>query len=248
MCWSSHEDSTPSYFSPTITSWRTNNLVLGSRKGFIYVCSSCKIAFHLKCSLLRHDTYGNFIEIFHLAHPHPLLLIGNHNYLLQRSNCSGCSTKLVDDSYGCFHCVFFSIKNVLNYPLKSVTLATENTNLCFSLSWIIVFATFAKPSTQDYFIVVRFVVLTFMENVLGHQLLLKIKKNHEHPFTLLSRPNSFTCDACGTQGENVLYICSTFNIQVHKDCIPFPRFIRLNLQSPSSPFPQLFPFHSLPWF
>ncbi|XWS36766.1 hypothetical protein CRYUN_Cryun20dG0113900 [Craigia yunnanensis] len=53
--------------------------------------------------------------------------------------------------------------------------------------------------------------------------------HHEHPFTLLFRPKSFTCDACGTHGNNLSYICSTCNLQVHKKCLSLPRFFGINL-------------------
>lgn len=43
------------------------------------------------------------------------------------------------------------------------------------------------------------------------------------------RPHSFTCDVCGTHGKNISFICSTCNIVIHKDCISWPCFIRINL-------------------
>ncbi|KAL4352541.1 hypothetical protein GQ457_06G024430 [Hibiscus cannabinus] len=56
------------------------------------------------------------------------------------------------------------------------------------------------------------------------------KSHHDHPFTLWLKPNDpFHCNACGNQGNYVSYVCSTCNIQVHKDCISLPRHIRLNL-------------------
>ncbi|MFQ6646835.1 hypothetical protein Gotur_019977, partial [Gossypium turneri] len=51
------------------------------------------------------------------------------------------------------------------------------------------------------------------------------KLHHEHPFTLLPRQVSF-CDACGTLGNYVPYLCSTCGIFVHKNCISVPRIIK----------------------
>ncbi|KAG8480459.1 hypothetical protein CXB51_024660 [Gossypium anomalum] len=51
------------------------------------------------------------------------------------------------------------------------------------------------------------------------------KLHHEHPFTLFPRQVSF-CDACGTLGNYVPYICSTCGIFVHKNCISVPRIIK----------------------
>ncbi|KAE8671673.1 hypothetical protein F3Y22_tig00111941pilonHSYRG00082 [Hibiscus syriacus] len=56
------------------------------------------------------------------------------------------------------------------------------------------------------------------------------KSRHDHPFTLLLGPNNpFFCNACGDRGDYVSYICSTCNIQVHKDCTSLPRHITLGL-------------------
>ncbi|KAB2010532.1 hypothetical protein ES319_D10G244800v1, partial [Gossypium barbadense] len=51
------------------------------------------------------------------------------------------------------------------------------------------------------------------------------KLHHEHPFTLFPRQVSY-CDACGTLGNYVPYICSTCGIFVHKNCISVPRIIK----------------------
>ncbi|XVF82014.1 hypothetical protein PTKIN_Ptkin16aG0008700 [Pterospermum kingtungense] len=51
--------------------------------------------------------------------------------------------------------------------------------------------------------------------------------SHEHQFTRLwLRQSSFTCDACGSSGDFVSYICSTCSLIVHKQCISLPRIIK----------------------
>ena len=74
-----------------------------------------------------------------------------------------------------FVVILSSIKNVLNYPLKLVTLTTENTNLFLSFGLSIVIVTYANAIMADIFIVVLFAVLTFTANVLGHHPFLKIQ-------------------------------------------------------------------------
>ncbi|XP_039020087.1 uncharacterized protein LOC120151805 [Hibiscus syriacus] len=54
------------------------------------------------------------------------------------------------------------------------------------------------------------------------------KSHHQHPFTLLWRQDSFICDACGTEGNYMSYICSTCSITVHKDCTSLPRIIKFS--------------------
>ncbi|OMO90802.1 C1-like protein [Corchorus olitorius] len=51
---------------------------------------------------------------------------------------------------------------------------------------------------------------------------------HEHPFTLLWRQDSFTCDACGTNGNFASYVCSTCHIHVHEKCVSLPHTIKIS--------------------
>ncbi|MFQ6652536.1 hypothetical protein Gotur_024354 [Gossypium turneri] len=192
---------------------------------FSYCCSSCKIAFHLKCSLLQRDTSGNFIEILHRTHQHPLLLIDNQNFLLQYRECSGCSAELVNDSYGCFDCNIFFHKKCVELPIKISHPYHRKHKLILESDFR--FCNLCQTDHSGLFYCCSICNLDFHSKCLPPSV--EDKKYHEHPFTLFLRPNSFTCDACGTQGNNVSYICSTCNIQVHKDCILLSRFIRLNL-------------------
>ncbi|KAH1055332.1 hypothetical protein J1N35_033397 [Gossypium stocksii] len=54
------------------------------------------------------------------------------------------------------------------------------------------------------------------------------KSRHQHPFTLFRRRGSFICDACGTEGNSISYICSTCNVMVHKKCTALPRIIKFS--------------------
>ncbi|XWS75010.1 hypothetical protein CRYUN_Cryun01aG0048300 [Craigia yunnanensis] len=49
---------------------------------------------------------------------------------------------------------------------------------------------------------------------------------HEQPLTLFWRQVSFICDACGTTGDYVSYICSTCSLIVHEKCISLPPIIK----------------------
>ncbi|KAL4376770.1 hypothetical protein GQ457_02G033320 [Hibiscus cannabinus] len=50
--------------------------------------------------------------------------------------------------------------------------------------------------------------------------------SHPHPLTPFPRRAPFICDACGTEGTYVSYICSTCNITLHKRCILLPHIIK----------------------
>ncbi|MBA0753471.1 hypothetical protein Gogos_000134 [Gossypium gossypioides] len=49
---------------------------------------------------------------------------------------------------------------------------------------------------------------------------------HEHPFTLFWRQVPFICDACGTSGDFISYICSPCGLIVHEKCISVQPIIK----------------------
>ncbi|TYH51445.1 hypothetical protein ES332_D10G274900v1 [Gossypium tomentosum] len=49
---------------------------------------------------------------------------------------------------------------------------------------------------------------------------------HEHPFTLFWRQVPFICDACGTSGDCISYICSPCGLIVHEKCISLQSIIK----------------------
>ena len=53
-------------------------------------------------------------------------------------------------------------------------------------------------------------------------------KIHEHTLTLLPTHVSFTCNACGLSGDKSPYVCLKCSFMVHRDCIGFPRVIKIN--------------------
>ncbi|XP_017984231.1 PREDICTED: uncharacterized protein LOC18585796 [Theobroma cacao] len=48
----------------------------------------------------------------------------------------------------------------------------------------------------------------------------------QHPFIRFRIRFPFICDACGSSGNHVSYICSTCEIIVHRSCISLPRILR----------------------
>ncbi|XP_023633582.1 uncharacterized protein LOC17875691 isoform X2 [Capsella rubella] len=53
-------------------------------------------------------------------------------------------------------------------------------------------------------------------------------KHHKHSLFLLGRLVTFTCNACGVEGDRNPYICIECNLMIHKDCIDLPRVITIN--------------------
>lgn len=53
-------------------------------------------------------------------------------------------------------------------------------------------------------------------------------KTHEHKLTLMARKITFTCNACGTQGNRSPYFCLQCDFMVHHSCIGLPHVININ--------------------
>ncbi|KAL9308770.1 putative chromatin regulator PHD family [Arabidopsis thaliana] len=53
-------------------------------------------------------------------------------------------------------------------------------------------------------------------------------KCHEHTLTVMGREVSFTCNACGMQGERNPFVCLPCSLMFHYDCIDLPHVININ--------------------
>ncbi|KAJ0244512.1 hypothetical protein HA466_0191330 [Hirschfeldia incana] len=53
-------------------------------------------------------------------------------------------------------------------------------------------------------------------------------KCHEHTLTCMVRNDTFTCNACGTQGERCPYVCAPCGVMFHRECIYLPHVININ--------------------
>ncbi|KAK8350299.1 hypothetical protein V6Z12_A06G199400 [Gossypium hirsutum] len=58
--------------------------------------------------------------------------------------------------------------------------------------------------------------------------IVKDKRSHQHPFSLLWRQGSFICDVCDIEGNYISYICLKCCIVVHKKCTSLPRIIKFS--------------------
>ncbi|GLT32909.1 hypothetical protein SLA2020_075390 [Shorea laevis] len=196
---------------------------------FVYRCSSCKFDLDIRCALLPNLITRDLPESQHFSHQHSLFFIQNHHIEPQDRSCSACEELILGPFYGCFVCLFFLDQKCFELPPKikhpshrkhPLTLLANplahHDECCCRLC--------SKPckgfiyycSPCEFGIRPKY---AFSEDVIK-------SKNHEHPFTLFSRPFSFICDACGTDGEYCIpYVCSACDIVVHKECISLPRII-----------------------
>ncbi|KAL4363330.1 hypothetical protein GQ457_04G024520 [Hibiscus cannabinus] len=186
-----------------------------NRKGFIYHCPSCEVYLDINCALLPRDS----------------ALISANNQV-RDFDCSSCSSSPVGNtSYACFDCRTFFHKSLelplqIDHPYhRKHQLVLEydvhewrDCHLC-------------SEKHRGLFYRCSLCNVDIHINCAWPPTIIEDKSHPEHPFSLLLRPHSFNCDACGIQGNNVSYICSTCDIQVHKNCISLPRFIRINLHN-----------------
>ncbi|GLT96230.1 hypothetical protein SLE2022_138710 [Rubroshorea leprosula] len=201
----------------------------GKGKGqdeFVYHCSSCRFDLDIRCALLPNLITRDLPKSQHFSHQHPLFFIQNHHIEPRDRSCSACEEQIQDPFYGCFVCLFFLHQKCFELPpeikhpshrkhpltLLANPLAHHDECCCRLCS---------KPCKGFiyYCSLCEFGIKPFFEDVIR-------SKNHEHPFTLFSRPFSFICDACGTDGEYCIpYVCTACDIVVHKKCISLPRII-----------------------
>ncbi|CAA7037776.1 unnamed protein product [Microthlaspi erraticum] len=59
-------------------------------------------------------------------------------------------------------------------------------------------------------------------------LILDAPRCHNHALTLMARNDTFTCNACGTHGEQCPYVCAPCALMFHGDCVTLPHVININ--------------------
>ncbi|KAE8658807.1 hypothetical protein F3Y22_tig00000913pilonHSYRG00003 [Hibiscus syriacus] len=198
-------------------------------KGFVYGCSSCEFYIDSNCALLPHYTnVGDFVEISHVAHQHPLVPINP----IGSFECVGCFAPITNPSYACFDCRMFVHEKCLELAPKINHPCHRKHQLVLDLDADASVCSLCRSTRKGFFYRCIPCGFNIHAGCAWPPSIIEDKSHHDHPFSLLLKPNDpFDCDACGNQGNHVSYICSTCNIQVHKDCISLSRHIRLTLHS-----------------
>ncbi|XVF83465.1 hypothetical protein PTKIN_Ptkin16aG0488400 [Pterospermum kingtungense] len=188
----------------------------------VYFSPDCGFYLHVKCADLS-------AEINHLLHPqHPLILQFNSQRLsckicqkpqdrgfvyscsspcefVLHVECAAMPTKLSQLYYHRKHPLTLQfVDEALPCHLCQKTEVSETVHyLCSICKFVLHVGCVSLPPT-----------------------IIEDKVHHEHNFTVLRREVSLICDACGTSGNFVPYICSTCNHIVHKKCISLPPIIK----------------------
>ncbi|GKV34569.1 hypothetical protein SLEP1_g42931 [Rubroshorea leprosula] len=198
---------------------------------FVYRCSSCDFDLDLRFALLPNLIAGDFPKEKHFSHEHSLFFLKNHYIEPQDRSCSACEEPISGPVYCCFDCSFFLHEKCFELPIEikhpshrkhSLTLLPNppphpekcSCHLCTKAYKGFIY----YCSLCEFGIMIKY---TFSDKVIKSE-------NHEHPFILVSRPFSFFCDACGTDGKYCIpFVCTECDIAVHKDCISLPRRIKI---------------------
>ncbi|XP_007019808.2 PREDICTED: uncharacterized protein LOC18592841 [Theobroma cacao] len=192
-----------------------------NRKMFAYYCTSCYASLDIKCAFLLHNMDENFRELKYVTHEHPLTFIENPTDELKRAHCCWCQKPLVDSLYVCLDCRFYLHKKCAQLPAqlhhpchRKHPLYLEDARLdcktCQKKHWSLFYRCLPCEFAID------------IECVLSR---LRPVIEHDHSFTQFLT-DEFICDACGTEGNYVSYICSTCHIMIHKNCISLPLIIK----------------------
>ncbi|GLT96160.1 hypothetical protein SLE2022_138040 [Rubroshorea leprosula] len=198
---------------------------------FVYHCSSCDFDLDIRCAVLINLISGDIPRLKHFSHQHSLFFLKKHYIEPQDQSCSACEEPISGPVYCCFDCSFFLHQKCFELPLEinhpshrkhSVTLVPNppphlekcSCHLCTKAFKGFIYYCFLC----EFGIKIKY---TFSDKVIK-------SGNHEHPFVLVSRPFSFFCDACGTDGEHCIpFVCTECDIAVHKDCISLPQKIKI---------------------
>ncbi|XVF83493.1 hypothetical protein PTKIN_Ptkin16aG0492700 [Pterospermum kingtungense] len=186
----------------------------------VYFSPDCGFYLHVKCVDLPP-------EINHLLHPqHPLVLQFNS----QRLSCHICQKP---QRRGLVYSCSSPCEFVLH--IECATIPTKINHLCHRKHPLTL--QFKDDSdlpcqvcqeTKHKQIIYCCSVCKFGLHIecTSPPQIIEDKSHHQHPLILFWRHVSFICDACGTPGNYVSYICSTCCLIVHKKCISLPPIIK----------------------
>ncbi|TYI38273.1 hypothetical protein ES332_A02G014600v1 [Gossypium tomentosum] len=196
---------------------------------FVYHCS-CGLDFHIKCALFTFNiAENNLKELEHVALLLPLISTENDDDKLEDvAKCFGCWELLAKYTHFSPDCGFNLHEKCAKLPFKlnrvwhrkhPLILQFNRERLSCKICQVTTGRGFVYGCSPCKFVVHIECVSTSFDFTVK-------EKSHEHPFNLFRRPSSFICDACGTEGIYVAYICCTCNIMIHKKCTSLPRIIK----------------------
>ncbi|EOY09677.1 Cysteine/Histidine-rich C1 domain family protein, putative [Theobroma cacao] len=207
--------------SPNSGSYKCD-FCLGGFSGLVYHCASCEFHLDINCASIA----GSFDKLEHPVHEHPLILIEKHDKIV-KGDCLVCKKELSSGPIcKCLDCRYVYLRKKCaelpreiylfhdrRHPLILLQNPPMHSKSCFCYLCKIQWKGFV------YYCYICEFGLT-LEDVSSLPVIKAA--NHDHPWTLLSRPMSFICDFCGTDCDRTPYLCTKCNFIVHKNCISLP--------------------------
>jgi len=208
------------------------------RKTYIYVCSICDFKLDLHCA--KDAAPLPILENYNL-HEHPLKLFDVSKSLkrVRLRECKTCDSPFLIEKlcYICYQCKilfhascaeFFPEANHTSHPQHPLKLlkfaeapdyADKKCLLCDEK--------FDQDQGLHHCDVCNFSICrACMKN--PPPVGVESPTTHEHQLHLVPRRIHFTCNACGTLGEQSPYFCLQCNFMIHRQCIDLPRVININ--------------------
>ncbi|XP_021902852.1 uncharacterized protein LOC110818328 [Carica papaya] len=164
------------------------------------------------------------MELHHFSHTHPLTFYEGP----ENTYCSGCLESIVkESSYGCSQCDYFLHRRCAELPREISHPVHRRHPLLLQPYQQGLDCVLCRRSGQS--LVYYCSLCYFSLDIKCAEILPPViqSKTHEHPFTLLCKKISFSCDACGRDGSHSPYVCTSCNLTVHNHCISLPRTIRI---------------------
>ncbi|KAA3454159.1 Zinc finger, PHD-type [Gossypium australe] len=191
---------------------------------FIYHCS-CGLDFHIKCALFTFNiAERNLKELEHVALEDPSFSSKNDGGNLGK--CFTCWEPLAIYTYFSLDCGFNLHKNCAELPLKMDRLCHSKHPLVLQFNSERRACKVCQVTQRRGFVYGCSPCELAIHIDCASPLPVTEDKSHQHTFSLFWRRIPFICDACGTEGRHVAYICGTCSIMVHKKCISLPRIIQ----------------------
>ncbi|KAK8293776.1 hypothetical protein V6Z12_D06G211700, partial [Gossypium hirsutum] len=201
------------------------------RNMFFYNYYFCWFSIDIKCAQLSSSFKFSQLSK-HDIHQHPLTIIESPMAIdvLKRLNCCWCHEPLTDATFFCFDCPSFIIhkKCLDELPTKIDHLSHHIHPLFLNYSDRNHFCNLCQTEHSGAFYGCSICHFNINLECALLKSIVEDKSRHQHPLTLFWKQDSFICDACGTEGNYISYICSTYCTTVHKQCISLPRIIKFS--------------------
>ncbi|GLU11030.1 hypothetical protein SLE2022_278020 [Rubroshorea leprosula] len=196
-----------------------------------YGCDSCKFYLDPTCAMHPQFVALEFQKLSHISHHHPLILVEDIEFPSYGKVCLGCTKPMYKSSpfYCCPYCKFHLHKKCAELPLKINSSVHRNHPLKLLAKPV-------PPHEETYRcrlcaeskgFVYYCSLCEFDFKAADASLQTITAEIHEHPLNPIWGTMSFVCNACGTDGNHVCFICAECSLIIHIDCTSLRRTIKI---------------------